>query len=262
MTDLWPDQVLVGEVVYPPGSVLGPRIQYSLELVMVHTGDMTVWIDGVRHYAPAGSIGLLFPGHEERFVFAPAAETHHSYAHIMLPRLPADLHQRLRSLPWPLPLSPAQHDLTRSALALRQSPLSSADLMLRAVCMQMLWRYLGEGERLRAGQGTVHPAVERACQIIEKRLGDPLTLTDIAQAAAVSPPHLIRLFRTELHSTPMAYLWAQRVRRGVELLENTGLPVGLIAEQCGFQTSFHFSRRVRQATGLAPLEVRRRAWGR
>ncbi|MFL5655320.1 MAG: helix-turn-helix domain-containing protein [Ktedonobacteraceae bacterium] len=32
--------------------------------------------------------------------------------------------------------------------------------------------------------------------------------------------------------------------------------VGEIANSCGFQTSQHFSRRVRQVTGLTPLEVR------
>ncbi len=36
--------------------------------------------------------------------------------------------------------------------------------------------------------------------------------------------------------------------------------VGEIAKRSGFQTSYHFSRRVRQATGLSPLEVRQQAW--
>ena len=60
----------------------------------------------------------------------------------------------------------------------------------------------------------------------------------------------------------MAYVWARRVDAGVELLSGTGLPVGTIAERCGFQTSFHFARRVRRATGATPTEVRRRAWAR
>jgi AraC-like DNA-binding protein len=55
-------------------------------------------------------------------------------------------------------------------------------------------------------------------------------------------------------------VWSRRVDAGVELLAGTGLPVGVIAERCGFRTSFHFSRRVRRATGLAPTELRRRAW--
>jgi len=258
---LWPENVKVGDVVYPPGGALGPRIQYSIELVIVHTGEMTVWIDGQRHFAPAGTVSILFPEREERFVFARHCETHHSFMHIHLPDLPADVRQRLEALPWPLPLSTAMHDLIRSALNLSRSPLSTADMLLKTLGLHILLRYLGEGERLLAGEEATHPAVERARQYIQAHLSEPLALADIARAGAVSPPHLIRLFRATFDRTPIAYLWDQRVRRGIELLEDTGLPVSLIAGQCGFQTSYHFSRRVRQATGLTPIEVRRRAWG-
>lgn len=262
MPQLWPEQIMVGDVIYPPGSTLGPRIQHSIELVLVHSGEMTVWVDGVRHYASAGTVSILFPGHEERFAFAQRAETYHSYIHLWLPDLPPDVERQLRRLPWPLPLSSAMNDLIRTALNLRRSSLPTADLLRRTLGLHMLLRYLGEGERLLAGEQAAHPALERARQHIHAHLGEPLTLADIAQAAAISPPHLIRLFRAAFSRTPIAYLWEQRVRRGIELLENTGLPVGLIAEQCGFQTSYHFSRRVRLAAGLSPVEVRRRAWGR
>jgi AraC family transcriptional regulator of arabinose operon len=176
--------------------------------------------------------------------------------------MPADLVGRLQRLPWPLPLSSAMNTMMRDALTLRQATLSTADAMQRALGMQMLWRYLGEGERLLAGGTGAHPAIERAQYFIQSHLNEPIALEDIAEAAAVSPAHLIRLFRDETATTPMAWVWQQRVRRGVELLESTGLPVGLIAQQCGFQTSHHFSRRVRGTTGLAPSAIRQRAWGR
>ena len=262
MNNLWPENILVGEVIYPPGGALGPRIQLSLELVCLHSGEMTVWIDREKRYAPAGSAALLFPDHEERFAFAPDAETHHSYVHLWLDPLPADLSVRLHRLPWPLPLSSALTAMMREALVLRHSTLSTAETMLGTLAMQMLWRYLGEGERLVAGGSEAHPAIERAQYFVQAHLTETMTLDDMAEAAAVSPSHLIRLFRDELATTPVAWLWGQRVNRGIELLESTGLPVGLIAQQCGFQTSDHFSRRVRTATGLAPSAIRQRAWGR
>ena len=97
-------------------------------------------------------------------------------------------------------------------------------------------------------------------RFISAHLTEPLTLDTIAAEAAVSPAHLIRLFRTQLNTTTMNYIWERRVAMGIELLLQTGLGVGEIAARCGFRTSHHFSRRVRQATGLTTLEVREQFW--
>jgi len=257
----WPEKVSIGEVVYPPGGTFGPRLQRNLQLVMVHTGHLTIWIDGVPCNAPANTVGVLFPGHEERFVFAEESETWHSWLHVFLPQFPERLLARLNQLPWPLPLSPAMGDLTHEALALRHSPLSTATILLKAIAVQMIWRYIGEGElQMNGTTAPLDPAVENARRFIAMHLTEPLTLDRIAAAAAVSPAHLIRLFRAQLNTTPMNYLWEHRVAMGIELLLQTGLGVREIAVRCGFQTSHHFSRRVRQATGLTPLEVREQSW--
>jgi AraC family transcriptional regulator of arabinose operon len=264
MRNLWPESVLFGKVVYPPGGTLGPRIQPTIELVIVHTGEMNIWVDGERCHAEGSTVTILFPGHEERFQFATTCETWHSYLHIALPDLPAGLNARLRRLPRTLPLSSQMAGLLESGLTLRNSPLSTSGEILKAIGTQMLWLYVGEGEGQvggRLGNG-LHPAVERARNYIRIHLSESLNLEDIAAYAAVSPSHLIRLFQAELGATPMAYVWEQRLQTGIELLEQTGLPVNLVAERCGFQTSDHFSRRVRARTGYSPLEVRRRAWGR
>jgi AraC family transcriptional regulator of arabinose operon len=257
----WPEKVSVGEVVYPPGGIFGPRQQRNLQLVMVHTGYLTIWIDGMPRTATANTVGVLFPGHEERFVFAEESETWHSWLHVFRPHFPEALLNRLNQLPWPLPLSPAMSDLTHEALALKHSPLPTTSELLKALAVQMIWRYIGEGEL--QVNGTTAPldhAVENARHFISVHLTEPLTLDTIAAASAISPAHLIRLFRAQLNTTPMNYLWERRVAMGIELLLQTGLGVGEIATRCGFQTSHHFSRRVRQATGFTPLEVREQSW--
>src|SRR5881275_314070 len=208
----WPEKVSVGEVIYPPGGVFGPRLQRNLQMVMLHSGRMTVWIDGVPRTSLADTVFVLFPGHEERFAFADECETWHSWLHIFIPQLSETLLARLARLPWPLQLSPAMTDLIREALALRNSPLSTAATLRKALAVQMIWRYIGEGELLIAGTTIpVDTAVEQARQFISAHLSESLTLTLIAEAAAVSPPHLVRLFRSQLHTTPMAYLWDRRV---------------------------------------------------
>ena len=263
MSTFWSEPVIVGEVVYPPGGSFGPRRQTSLQLVLMHYGHVTVWIDGEKHFAPAHTIFLLFPDHEERFAFAEETQTWHTWLNVPASSVDEACLQRLRQLSWSLPLSPALHQLMREALAAQHTALPTAHQLLMALGLQMLWRYLGEGE-LQATHAArrAYPAVEMAQQFMLTHLAEALTLETLAQATAVSPAHLIRLFQAQLQTTPMAYLWQLRVKRGLELLEQTGMSVGAIAYQCGFQSRFHFSRRIHEATGYAPLAIRQRSWQR
>lgn len=246
---MWPESVNAGEVTYPPGGTLGPRRQHDVQLVLLHSGSMTVWVDGTARHAAARTVSLLLPGHQERFAFDRALPTRHSWMQARVAAPSAEL----RDLPFSLPLSPAMADLERLLLGRAIEPL------LLALGASMLWRYVAEA---RAAVAPGSAPVESARSFVHDNLAGPLSLRQLARAAGVAPAHLSRLFRAHLGTTPMAYVWERRVDAGVELLTGTGLPVGAIAERCGFQTSFHFARRVRRATGATPTELRRRAWAR
>jgi AraC family transcriptional regulator of arabinose operon len=249
------DFVSAGEVVYPPGGTLGPRLQRDVQLVLVHSGSAAIAVDGApRAAVPAGCVALLLPGHRERFEFDRRRATHHAWVQARMTDPPLE---RLAGLPPVQPVSAALGELVRAAVAASAAPLSTAPELLAALAAAALWRYAGEAE---AGPPGASRAVERARAFIHAHQGEPLDLGRIAAAAHVSPAHLVRRFRAELGTTPMAYLWQRRVATGVELLTNTGLSVNEIAERAGFRTVYHFSRRVRQATGDSPTGIRRRRW--
>ncbi len=259
----WPQRAVVGEIIYPPGSTFGPRRQPNLQLVLVHSGHLDVEIDGKVYSALANSVFVLYPGHTEHFTFAQECETWHTWLHAEEPEMNETFLARLQRLEWSLPLSPAMHQFMRDALVMQSSRFPVSAEMLRAQALQMFWRYIGEGEERLAPQ-TQHTSlvVEQAKQFIDEHLAHPLTLENIASSVAISPAHLIRLFQAQQQTTPIAYLWQRRVARGIELLEQTGLTVGIIALRCGFQSRFHFSRRVREAVGYSPVEIRKRLWRR
>jgi AraC family transcriptional regulator of arabinose operon len=246
----------VGEVTYPPGGRLGPRRQRHLELVLVHAGSAEIAVDDAPHATlQAGHVALLLPGHREEFAFAADEPTRQAWIEGAPRGAPLE---RLARLPAALPASTALAELIGAAVAAARMPLSTARPLLAALGSAALWRYVGEAE---GGAGGPGDAVERARRYLHAHLADPrLDLTQAARAAHVAPAHLVRRFRAEVGVTPIAYLWQRRVATGVDLLTNTGLPVGEIAARTGFKSVYHFSRRVREQTGRAPTQVRRARW--
>jgi len=249
----------VGTVIYPPGGSLGPRTQRDLQLVLVHAGSARIWVDGAERRLGAGQVGLLLPGHRERFAFDSEVPTRHSWVQAHVSDLGVELADRLAALPGTQPLSPALELLVREAVATAGSELPGAPSLLGHLAGAALWRYVGEAERGRPERAR---PVDDARRFVHANLHDPgLTLDQVARAAHVTPAHLIRSFRAEHGTTPMAYLWERRAALGADLLANTGLPIVTVAARCGFKTAHHFSRRIRQATGLPPAALRRSRWG-
>lgn len=256
-----PSGVTYGDVIYPPGGTLGPRPQRYYQLVLVYAGQMSAWIDGAPLIAGENTTTLLFPGHTITFKFDPHQETHHAWMHLTLPDLPEAVRTRLGRIAPVIPLSSVMHTLMEQLLTQRASTLPTASEISEAIALQMFWQFVGEAEQLPACNRSNAPAatVEKAQYYINYHVHESLTLSQIAQSVSMSPTHLIRLFKRALAMTPMDYLWQQRVKMGIELLEQTGLSVKEISVTCGFKTSFHFSRRVKEATGCTPTQLRQRA---
>jgi AraC-like DNA-binding protein len=255
-SDLRPVRVSAGEVTYPPGGRLGPRWQHDVELVLVHTGSARIAIDGGAPLAVAPDhVALLVPGHREEFEFDAHQATRHSWVQVGLAgEVPAVVSEAPRVL-W---TSAVLGDLVQQAVVALRGPASTAHRLAGALGVAAIWQYAADAHA--PGDEALDP-VELARRHLDVRLADPsLSLANVAAVAHVAPAHLVRRFKADLGITPMAYLWQRRVAAGVELLVNTGLPVGEIARRAGFRSVYHFSRRVKAARGLSPTEVRRQGW--
>ena len=205
----------------------------------------------------------MCPGHREHFVFARHAQTHHRWCAIAPQHVSAALLEQLRHAPATLPLSPHLHGLVELGLTVPVQDASTSTPNLNALLCQLaltaIQQYLLEADML--GHRVAQPrAVRQAQEFMDAHLTDPIRAADAAQAAQVTPQHLSKLFRTHLGITPARYLWQIRARRGAELLTATGLSIAEIAERCGFQNAFHFSRVIKAHHGCSPKALRAQAW--
>ncbi|WP_328310557.1 helix-turn-helix domain-containing protein [Streptomyces sp. NBC_00442] len=88
------------------------------------------------------------------------------------------------------------------------------------------------------------------------RLGEPLTLDDLARKAAVSVRTLSRRFVSETGTTPMRWLAEQRLQHARRLLEGTDEPVDRIAAEAGFGTGTAMRLHFRESLGVSPRAYR------
>jgi AraC-like DNA-binding protein len=258
-----PDSVFVGDVIYSPNSTLGPRIQLNIQLVFLHSGSLTIWIDEQKYTIQAGTVMLLLPEHREYFEFDKQYPTEHSYLHWYSDSMPQEFLTFLESIPQTIPLSPTMNRLINNALALRLSSLQTVDQLAKIQAMEMMWQYIGESQQWASDPVNSHKnqIYSLAQRYIHQHYSEGISLLDIATAISVSETHLIRIFNKYAQTTPIAYLWDLRITQALELLTRTGLSISEIASQTGFKTSYHFSRRIREKTGLSPTEFRKQSWG-
>ncbi|MFD8803737.1 GlxA family transcriptional regulator [Streptomyces atroolivaceus] len=93
---------------------------------------------------------------------------------------------------------------------------------------------------------------------ILRHIGEPLTVADLAGHAHISDRQLTRIFKSELGTTPHAYIESARVEAARSRLESTDATLERVASACGFGTVDTFVRAFRRRLDTTPTEYRRR----
>ncbi|WP_344889331.1 GlxA family transcriptional regulator [Actinomadura meridiana] len=101
--------------------------------------------------------------------------------------------------------------------------------------------------------GTLAPLLEW----IIKRLGDPVTIDDIAAHVGVSGRTLARRFAEQLGTSPGQWLLAQRITAARDVLESSDLPLDAVARRVGLSSATNLRRRFLDALGTTPGAYRR-----
>jgi AraC family transcriptional regulator, arabinose operon regulatory protein len=110
--------------------------------------------------------------------------------------------------------------------------------------------------------GRVDPRVQRTIERMEADLSDRVTVADLAGAVELSVAQLTRLFRASTGHTPAAFLHTLRMRRALQLVRTTSMPVGEIMSRVGISDRSHFARTFRRTFGFSPRTLRVQLRGR
>ncbi len=143
-----------------------------------------------------------------------------------------------------------------SALASSQSGASDAcDLAGNALERALLlarqgWRRL---------ERTIDPRIQELIDVMAGSLSRDHDLGQLVRSSGLSRAQLLRLFKQQIGSSPMAYLASLRLQRASQLLQQSDLPIKQVARAIGMLDQSAFSAWFHRHAGETPRLHRHRA---
>jgi AraC-like DNA-binding protein len=147
-------------------------------------------------------------------------------------------------------------DSIEAELAGRQQGYRQAALALLTLLLIDIVRLAGDvaGDLRRSGE----PLLAEVFTVIDRHLGEPLSLRDVARELGVTPGHLTTIVRRRTGRTVQEWIIERRMAEARSLLSDTELPVGEISRRVGMSDPGYFSRLFRRSHGTSPREWRGR----
>ena len=150
---------------------------------------------------------------------------------------------------WESAIAAIETELTGRQEGYRQAALAQLTLLLIDVA-----RLAGDvvGDLKRSGE----PLLAEVFTVIDRRLGQPLSLRDVAHELGMTPGHLTTVVRRRTGRTVQEWIIERRMAEARSLLSGSDIPVAEVARRVGISDPGYFSRQFRRAHGASPRQWR------
>jgi AraC family transcriptional regulator len=130
------------------------------------------------------------------------------------------------------------------------------------LAVHLLRRYADVSFRAPPGAGRLSQAqLRRLSDYIEARLGETISLEDLAAVTGMGVWTFSRHFRGATGRSPHAFVLDRRIERALRLLTQGALALKEVAAACGFADQAHMTRVMRERLGVTPAQVRKTSAG-
>lgn len=131
------------------------------------------------------------------------------------------------------------------------------ELLLQSRMLAFLSLVLSDSTIPKLQSGQNYELIVKAKQYIETNYHRPISLQDISGAVNLSPTYFHNIFKAASGVSPHNYLISCRITEAKKQLWNTNIPLGIIADNCGFGCQQYFNRIFKKETGTTPGKYRK-----
>ncbi|NOY75932.1 MAG: AraC family transcriptional regulator [Kiritimatiellaeota bacterium] len=231
-------------------------IQYN------HRGHLDFAIGGAPIVSVEGAWAFItYPGESFYYGPPPEKERQHTYVCFKGPRVDRFIQSGLITIDGDRPLVKVTHSerflatMLNLTELLNQTPIphSRAVLLLE----DLLLRLNEQPVKTPAVGGYLKSAISR---LVDEMRAHPQLDWDFKKEAVsigISYPHFRRIFKQLLEVSPGRFIINTRLQRAADSLLRGDDQISAIAEKCGFNDGFYFSRLFKKSYHLSPLSYRK-----
>lgn len=248
-----------------PSKSFGPskRNHYLFHFVISGTG--TLYSDdsnGISHeYHIKSNQGFLIsPNQVNHYI---ADEKHPwEYVWIEFDGLRAKEHLTLSGLTYDSPIYRSSDkiyadELKKEMLYLANHPNGSPLNLIGHLYLALDYLYLSSAGKSDIKKGKLADFyVHEAISFIEQNFQNDITIEDISAFCNLNRSYFGKVFQNTMGTSPQTFLINYRMRKAVELLKLTDLPIGDIGNAVGYPNQLHFSRAFKNVYNMPPKQWR------
>lgn len=147
-----------------------------------------------------------------------------------------------------------------SDLALQKGMLGS-ELKIKSLLFDIWYlcmQHAKQGTTSQLKKRNHQEQMNRAVEYIHAHYSEKITLEELATSVYMSKDYFSHVFKEYTRSQPFAYINGYRIRKSLELLNDTDLKMIEIANLCGFEQISYFNRKFAEYMKCTPTEYRRK----
>ncbi len=236
-----------------------PRGRADYQIIYVAQGTIQVLLDGTNKIVPAGNV-ILFKPHEPQiysYLCDHPCETF--WVHFYGPMAKNAIHDlgldrnRVMKVGDSFRISQLIEEMIEELISQQTGHYYACAGNL----LMLLSEIANIQMRAQMDNDTVSHFKFREVLLQMHNLKANFSLTEFAELSKMSPSRFSHLFKETYGKSPYSYYLNIRMNYAKSMLATTGLSVGEIATQLGYDDVFYFSRIFKKFTGLSPSYFRR-----